>query len=310
MTLFKVCFVGLGSIAKRHITNLNRIFKQKGTDLQIDLLRHSTSEEKKPELVSEVYFSNSELPNNYDSIFITNPTFLHYEALNSLLTKTKSFFIEKPVFTLEQVDWPLPDLKDKICYVACPLRYTPVINYLKDFLNIVNVYNVRAISSSFLPDWRPQTDYRNTYSANKKLGGGVSIDLIHEWDYLQYLFGFPQKVSLVKQKVSNLEIDTEDSATYLAQYPNMTVELHLDYFGKYSIRELMLICDKDTLRCDLIEQKIDFLKSGKQVKFDSDRNIYQTAELEHFLNIVEGKSLNTNNIELAKSVLKLTNGEL
>ena len=65
-------------------------------------------------------------------------------------------------------------------YVACPLRYNAVIQYIKDNIDLQDVISVRSISSSYLPDWRPGVDYRKTYSAKKELGGGVSIDLIHE----------------------------------------------------------------------------------------------------------------------------------
>lgn len=310
MTDFKVCFVGYGSIAKRHISNLNTIFtKELKQNIKIDLLRHHNSDESVIG-INNIYYDQNELPNDYDAIFITNPTVTHYETLIQLHSKAQNFFIEKPVFTLEQSDYPLPDLSNKMCYVACPLRYTAVIQYLRDFIKHNNVYAVRAISSSYLPDWRPSSDYRKSYSANKELGGGVATDLIHEWDYLQYLFGFPQIVYSSKQKFSKLEINTEDSATYMADYPNMTVELHLDYFGKVTMRELLLITENDTLRCDLVKQRIEFLKSGKSLDFDAERNLYQTEELRHFLNIINRKAVNTNPIELARKVLKLTNGEI
>ena len=61
--------------------------------------------------------------------------------------------------------------------------------YVKNNVDLSKVYSARAISSSYLPDWRPGQDYRTTYSAHKDMGGGVSIDLIHEWDYLSWLFG-------------------------------------------------------------------------------------------------------------------------
>lgn len=32
------------------------------------------------------------------------------------------------------------------------------------------VYSVRAICSTYLPDWRKGTDYRNNYSAFKSMG--------------------------------------------------------------------------------------------------------------------------------------------
>lgn len=312
MNSLKVCFVGLGSIAKRHIKNLRDIASDNNYKLRIDVFRHGADAGLPAELVgiSEVFSDFDSLYDDYDVIFITNPTVFHYDTLVKFKDKTKHFFIEKPVFTFEQLNYMLPDLTGKICYVACPMRYTPVIGYLKKNINVDEVYSVRAISSSYLPDWRPNSDYTKSYSAQKSLGGGVSVDLIHEWDYLQYLFGFPQKLKVLKGKFSDLLIDTEDSALYLAEYPNMTAELHLDYFGRAPVRDLMLICKNDTLKCNLIDQTVKFLKSGKLISFKSERDIYQKAELEFFINIINGKVPNTNTIDLAKRVLLLTNGEL
>ena len=52
-------------------------------------------------------------------------------------------------------------------------------------------------------------DYRTVYSAHKAMGGGVTIDLIHEWDYLVELFGVPDKLYNFKGTYSDLEIDSD-----------------------------------------------------------------------------------------------------
>ncbi|WP_298654045.1 Gfo/Idh/MocA family oxidoreductase, partial [uncultured Proteiniphilum sp.] len=77
------------------------------------------------------------------------------------------------------------------------------------------------------PDWRPNTDYKKSYSAKKEEGGGVSIDLIHEWDYLIYLFGFPQEVYNLQGKFSHLDINSEDLESAI----NATLERR---FTRYS----------------------------------------------------------------------------
>lgn len=302
----KVLFVGYGSIAKRHIKNFHAIANKRCIDLEIDLLRHTST--AAIDGIDAVYANTDELNSNYDAVFITNPTALHYKTLKVLHNYGKAFFLEKPAFDSEAYD--ISPFEGKLIYVACPLRYTAVIQWLHNNFDFEKVISAHAISSSYLPEWRPGTDYRNTYSAHKELGGGVSIDLIHEWDYLQYLLGFPNKVYSFIAKKSNLEINSDDIAIYIAEYADKTVELHLDYFGRVPIRRLELFTEDDTVVCDLLKSSIAWLKSGRTLHFDEVRDDYQTKEIEHFLNIIEGKTHNTNPLETAVRTIGLTKGIL
>lgn len=306
----KVCFVGLGSIASRHIRNLKELYHD---DIVIDLLRSSHNWENRHDIeciVHESYYDIDDLPQDYDVIFITNPTAKHYETLQRCHEHSKHFFIEKPVFEtgLEDIN-KLHLNKSKQYYVACPLRYTNVIQYIKNRVNISDVYAVRCVSSSYLPDWRPGIDYRNTYSAKKVLGGGVVIDLIHEWDYLCYLFGSPERVFQMFGKKSHLEVDCEDIAVYIAEYKERIVELHLDYFGRVPNRKIELYCKNETIEADLIEQKITFKLADRVVDLKEERDSYQKKELIHFFEIINGTSMNDNTIEQACETLKIARGE-
>ena len=171
------------------------------------------------------------------------------------------------------------------------------------------VRGVRAISSSYLPDWRPGKDYRETYSARQELGGGVAIDLIHEWDYLKYVFGMPRRIVHFCGKKSALEIETDDTALYLAEYADMFVELHLDYFGRKIIRECMLFTDKETVTADLVAHEIRFLKEGRTLSLAESRNDFQQAEIRPVLRIVRGAP-SDNTIREAMLTLQLALGKI
>lgn len=313
----KVCFIGIGSIAKRHIKNLNQICIDKNYNLQIDIVRHSIDgiklEDEILKIICNTYISVNDLPNGYDAVFITNPTKCHVETLRLVHNKSTHFFIEKPVASLETMH-EIADFQEKennLYYIACPLRYSSVIQYIKREINLKDIISVRSISSSYLPDWRPSCDYRETYSAHRAMGGGVSIDLIHEWDYLVYLFGSPKSCVFFNGKISDLEIDSDDFAIYIAKYDSMAVELHLDYFGRKTIREIMLITEKDTIVGDLVANKITFLKEQKQIDFSEQRNNYQVREMEHFLNLLIGEEQqDESDIKHALKVLKLTQGSV
>ncbi len=314
MDSLKVCFIGVGSIAKRHIKNLCTICDREKIKLQTDVIRRTPVLGNEPvfDRIDHVYSSFLEITDSYDAVFITNPTKCHIDTLINAAPFGKNFFIEKPVASMNQLE-AAADFKQKpgvVYYVACPLRYNAVIQYIKDNVKPEDVFSVRAISSSYLPDWRPGQDYRDTYSAHRDLGGGVSIDLIHEWDYLTYLFGKPLSVEYMGGKISDLEIDSDDYALYMAKYPDKTLELHLDYFGRKTIREVTLYTKDDTIVGDIAGNKIHFLKSGKTIEFNEERDDYQIRDLEYFLGLIGNKEDESCGIQHAIDVLRLTQGEL
>ena len=309
----EVLFVGLGSIGTRHLRNLFEVAKEKGIDVQADALRSSM----RPlagdveGLLRAQYVSYDQL-GHYDAAFITNPTHLHAHTLAELAGKVDCFFIEKPIF--EGTGYDLAQLglgADQKAYVAAPMRWCGTFLALKERMPDLKPYSVRVICSSYLPDWRPGVDYRTVYSAHKEMGGGVTIDLIHEWDYLVDLFGAPLEAYNFKGTYSHLEIDSDDLSVYIARYPHMLAEIHLDYFGRTYRRTIELFCADGTLTADF-GAGILTLPDGTQEHYEEPVNRRYELEMDYFLHYAldaaAAESLNPP--EQALTVLKLTLGEM
>lgn len=315
MSNYKIAFCGLGSIGKRHLRNVCEYLNQKDDTFTIDLYRSKLGSDVPLDiqpLVTSIYSYGDIAESNimYDVVFVTNPTSVHYDTIQKFKHRTKSFFIEKPVFDKTDIETSLfEELKDTICYVACPLRYSAALQYVKQNIDFSKSFSVRAISSSYLPDWRPGQDYRKCYSAHRDMGGGVGIDLIHEWDYLTWLFGTPVETYSIQRKISNLEIDSDDVAIYIGRTSTTSIELHLDYFGRSMIRTLEMFLPDDTIRCDIEDGRIEYLRTGKVIQLPSERNEYQMREIEHFFEIINNKIENDSTMEHAFHVLKLAKGE-
>lgn len=310
---YKIAIVGFGSIGKRHLNNLVDLLTSMGVLYCIDIIRHGINRAIPLEFSSKidnVYVLSDKIPNDYDIVFVTNTTSAHYDTIRMLTKHTTHMFIEKPVFddcslSIENLNFR----QDGKYYVACPLRYTSVMQYLKKEIDLRKVHCARAICSSYLPEWRPNIDYRKTYSANQNAGGGVCLDLIHEWDYIRHLFGDPSEVKFLCGRFSDLEISSNDLALYIARYESMMVEVHLDYFGKKAVRELQLFTSEDTIVADLISNSVHFLSSDIRISFNEGRNESYVEELKEFFKIIDGVSINENDIECALKTLKIAKGE-
>ena len=311
MKHYNIAFVGMGSIGKRHLGNVCQLVKEQGDTCSIDLYRSSLSRELPAEitaLVANQYLCSDDVIKHYDMVFVTNPTSMHKQTIEQFRGHADAFFIEKPVFDVVLDDVSAYD--DVPSYVACPLRYNPVLQYVKQNIELSKVISVRAMSSSYLPDWRPGQDYRNTYSAHAVMGGGVDIDLIHEWDYLTWIFGMPTQCLGIAGTFSNLELDSNDTALYIAKNDNMTFELHLDYFGRKTQRMLDIFTHDDTIQCDIVAGTVTYMNEGKTITFNSERNAFQMAEIKHFFDIVEGRCENDSNVEHANNVLRISKAQV
>ena len=114
--------------------------------------------------------------------------------------------MEKPLFD-SMANFKV--LKNEV-YVGYNLRFHPLINKIRALCRGRKLWTIHVFCGSYLPDWRPGRDYRETSSAMRDSGGGVLLDLSHELDYIQWLAGRLEVDHAVSEKVSDLEIDSDD----------------------------------------------------------------------------------------------------
>ena len=318
MPTLTALFIGLGSIGSRHLKNLHTICAERGITLAADALRSSLNRPLRPGVAEllRAQFTALDAPaarGHYDLAFITNPTSLHAETLQSLRGRAGALFIEKPIFSADQAGLDPAALLDpgQKAYVAAPMRWCGVMLALKKRLETGadgRPYCARVLCSSYLPDWRPGVDYRTVYSAHKAMGGGVTIDLIHEWDYLVDLFGAPERLYNLRGQYSELEIDSDDVSLYIAQYPGMLAEVHLDYFGRGYRRSIELFTPSGSLVADFGAGTLT-LPDGTVEDYTEDVNARYLREMAYFLDYAAGpQAVSLNPPATAAQVLRLTLG--
>lgn len=303
----RILIIGLGSIAKTHISVLKSLYP----NCVILAYRSSINTFNNIEGVLNIY-SFEEVKDQLDFIIISNPSSLHgMSILDSLLFKVP-IFIEKPVLSSLLHSENILNIINKnntITYVACNLRFNPALIFLKNLIsnNLINTINeVNIYCGSYLPDWRPNVDFKDSYSSHSNLGGGVDLDLIHEIDYAIWLFGLPNSYSSFKSSSSTLEIESFDYANYNLIYNNFTVNIKLNYYRRDKKREIEILTQNDTLLVDLNNSKISSLVSKSEI-FSTDYNIYDTYldQMKYFVESIESNMQPMNSFEEGLETLKI-----
>jgi predicted dehydrogenase len=291
----KIVIIGLGSIAKKHIAAIRSL----RPDATIIALR-STELSDEISSIKNIY-TIEEIKNiQPDFIIISNPTVLHAATIEKLVAYNIPLFIEKPALhDLQQAEHitTLLAAKNIKTYVACNLRFLDCLVYVKNSLveKKMNLNEVNIYAGSYLPDWRPGKNYRNIYSANKNMGGGVHLDLIHELDYVYWMFGKPLQVSSILRNNSTLKIDAIDYANYTCVYENFVTSIILNYYRKEYKRTLELIFNDASWQVDLAQNSIT-LTDGT-VLFKSDQTIANTYlnQMLYFMDFIATGSENSMN---------------
>lgn len=309
----KVLFTGVGSIGSRHIRNISFLCEQRGVELTIDVIRKSNRilPEDISSMIRHQIWDNKGLDSHYDVLFITDETSTHYDNIKKYQDICDSMFIEKPIF--DKTDYAESELKaleaSHMCYVAAPMRFSRYYEKMKQEVDFNKIYSARIIFSSYMPSWQPGRDYTKSFRCFNDRGGGVDIDLLHEVDYMVSLFGFPTQLHRVVGKFSHLQMDACDLATYIFEYSDKLVELHLDYFGRKRTRKIELFAEKDTIVIDFNATIVEHMETGKLENYGTECDFYR-EEMAYFLDLLAGKVENINPPTFAYNILKLTKGIL
>ena len=322
----KVLFLGLGSIGQRHLRNLKSLIPEieifayrsvKGPTLSHDnkIIEGTTVE--KYYHINKVKSLKEGLEKKPNIVFITNPSSLHLTTLNRVLRSDTYIFVEKPVADNFQ---KLRDLIKKTnhsklnkIFVGYQYRFNPVLIKLKNFLDnkfFGEIISVRCINGEYLPNWHPYEDYKISYASKRSLGGGALLTQIHDFDYIVWLFGIPKSVYCIGGKLSNLNIDVEDTVQVNLQMKNkVPISINLNYLELMPNRSIQVIGDEGTIYCDLIKNTLTYKKLNKKKKKITfkkfDRNQMFIEEMKSFINFVRYKKENKSDIHNAMKSLYL-----
>lgn len=243
----KALIIGFGSIGKRHYDVLSKLSEIRSIDLVT-----------KQNIENKICYKSFEFVNNinqYDYFVIASETNKHFEQLNFLEknVKDKLIFCEKPLFESKQD----LEIKNNRVFIGYVLRFHPLLEKLKEFVKKEKILLVNAKCGQYLPSWRPNTDYKNCYSAKKDEGGGVLLDLSHEIDYIQWLCGQINEIKSYQVNISDLEINSDDLTTLIGKTTkNIFVNISIDYISKITHRRLFIETLEHAYELDFISNKL------------------------------------------------------
>ncbi len=258
-------FFGLGSIGLRHLEALNEIGK-----FDIAAYRTKKGSKKIPEETEKkikcFYNENNAFVWNPNFMIVSNPTNLHLRYLLKSIDYKIDALIEKPIANnfsrIKRAEDKIRKRKNKI-YVGYNLRFHPIVAKIKEIIDsgkFGKVLKAHLHVGEYLPFWHSYEDYRKSYSARKELGGGALRTLSHEIDLGQYLFGNYNKIFARISKISDLDIDVDDSTDIFAEMKNRIIlKISMDYLNPLGVRKGEIFFKKGLLKYNFLKKEIIFI---------------------------------------------------
>lgn len=226
----KILIAGLGSIGKRHLS-----FLQKIDGIEVAALRTGKGTLKDKSDIQEFYSIEEALEYKPNGVLIANPTSKHVETALPFLEKGIKVLVEKPIDDSISESKKLEAYKDNILVAYC-MRFFPLSSFIKELREKENIFKISFQRSFYLPKMHPYADYRTEYAAKKELGGGVIRTFSHELDMMLYWFGEPVSITGVTDKISHLEMDTDDFAYLTAKTKSgARINFELDFFAPVNV---------------------------------------------------------------------------
>lgn len=294
MSARRVGILGLGSIGQRHARNLRALGEEVVAFDPSPTARQWFAEE-----FNHAASTREAVLNEADALIIASPSGCHLQDLEDAVSVGRPTLVEKPIghdFQLARKIVEQAEDKAVPIVVAHNLRYRSVVRRTREHLNkglIGEPIWAHFLCGSWLPDWRPQQDYRTNYAADRKTGG-VIFDIIHEIDLAFHLLGPAVLGSAVTARSGLLEINAEDVANIiLRHHGGCQTSLHLDYVTRPRRRLFTIAGTRGILDVDLRTGALRAMGRDESIALDEllpvEPNKEYLDEMEDFLSALSGR---------------------
>jgi predicted dehydrogenase len=259
----RVVVRGSGSIGQRHA----RVFRPQGADVALWPVRDRglragtvDGEEVRDEQTGALLLDDTTGPAALRDalVVVATDTARHVtDAVQALDAGATAVLVEKPVAPTAADAAPLTDHpRSTDVWVAAPLRAHEAFRHLHRLVGRLDQGGSAHVwSQSWLPDWRPDRDYRPSYTARPD-EGGVLRDLVHEIDYATVLFGSPVLLGANVSTTGPLDIEADQAATLLLAAGGFDVTARLDYTTRPATRGIVVRSPEGLLEWDVVRAAI------------------------------------------------------
>lgn len=240
----RVLIFGLGSAGQRHAKLIRKLYPE------IELFAFRTRRGQMPiaeelkDAVQGVYSWVDVDAIQPEVAFVCNPTAYHVPTALKCAKRGMHLFIEKPLgHSMAYVEELVDVVREKglSTYIGYDLRFHPAVLSMEAINVADSVLHARLVCSSYLPDWRPGTNHRESYSASEAMGGGALLDLSHEAYYAQQVFGPVEKLIGTRQRLTEITHDTDDCANLIMWHEG----------GVQSTVHVNFCCQKEERYCEM-----------------------------------------------------------
>jgi len=289
--------LGAGSVGKRHLLNFSNLgCLVSAMDPRPDRLSEAAHIVPLVGSFSDLESAFSET-SNLSGVVICSPTKFHVEQAIAALEKGLPVFLEKPVSSDAQSAHQLMRVAHQTripLLLGYTYRWWPPIRELKARLDqkiLGKVLHVRCVMSTHLSDWHPWERYQDFFMASKDLGGGALLDESHVLDLMLWFFGIPTEVFAKVERLSSLEIETDDNVDVWFYYPTgMRIFIHLDLYGRPHERSITAVGENGSLVWSYEHNRLNFGQSADQewveTRYSCERNDMFVGAAEEFLRII------------------------
>jgi len=314
--MIKVLQIGLGSMGKRRIRNLQYLGYMNiiGFDFRKDRL----DESKKLYNIETISDLDKINLDDITHIIISTPPDKHIDYALWAVKNNKHVFIEASVVDDKYSELIQISKKNNVVVApSCTMRFDPLNKKVKEILDSKvlgkNVF-LQHHFGLYLPYWHPYEDIKDFYVSNKTTGAAreiVPFDMV----YISWFIGLPENnLSGLLTKTDILDTDIDD--IYSLQYKtkdNCHVQFTIDVVSKQAYRTTRIICESGSIELDTVKGTLsvyfaeeDNWKIYNRGQLSTTKSIEEmyVLEMETFMNALKGNAKWPYSIEEDWEVLK------